>query len=154
MRVARTITGLSAAATAATVLSPAPAVVLAAGGSTPSATASSLAAQSTSTGVRANCWYDSKSYQGAAEMQYWECRRTYGGKVQSSVKVRVRDTSQDRKCAYVDVRIGYQNADGSVKKTTKHWRRFHHTCTTGGWSSWKRSGWWNGDQAWEVVYAI
>jgi hypothetical protein len=80
-------------------------------------------------------------------MQYYECRRTYRGKTQSSITIRVGDTRTDGYC------VRGRGDIGNSKSTAGH-RVYVQDCTTGGWTAWKRSGWWNGNQGYEYVYRV
>ncbi|MEU2556437.1 hypothetical protein ABZ589_32960 [Streptomyces sp. NPDC013313] len=106
-------------------------------------TTSSLAAPLTTRSQ--NCWYGGTHTTGGAKMQYYECRRTYQGRIQSSIKIRVIDTTNDGMCAFGRGDIGNS-------KTSAYPRVFARSCTTGAWSAWEISGWWNGNQGYEYVY--
>lgn len=123
-------------------------IVLAATGA---ALASGLAVAPTATAAQAtpstsqSCWYGGTHTTTGGRIQYYECRRSYGGRTQSSVKIRVEDTRTDGYCVRGDGRIGNSSATAG--------RRVRVTeCSTGSWTSWHASGWWNGSQAYEYVY--
>lgn len=94
-----------------------------------------------------SCWYGGTHKITGGRMQYYECRRTYKGKTQSSIKIRVGDTRTDGYC------VRGRGDIGNSKKTAGH-RVYVQDCSTGGWTAWKRSGWWNGKQGYEYVYRV
>ncbi|MFE2499482.1 hypothetical protein [Streptomyces scopuliridis] len=100
------------------------------------------------TSASQNCWYGGTHTINGGKMQYHECRRTYMGRTQSSIKIRVQDTRTDGYCVRGRGDIGNSASTAG--------RRVYVTdCTTNSsWSAWKQSGWWNGNQGYEYVYRV
>jgi hypothetical protein len=92
-----------------------------------------------------SCWSGGTHTTGGAKMQYNECRRTYNGRTQTSITIRVEDTKTDGMCGWARGEIGNTQSSAYTRVTAR-------SCTTGGWSAWTRSGWWNGTQGYEYVY--
>lgn len=122
--------------------------------------AGAAAAPSASAASYQQCWYGgthTAEHGGGAQMQYYECRRgTERKSQQSSIKIRVIDTrDHDGKCGRAYGKVGYTWVDrkGKEHPYDVHLRVRVESCTTGHWSAWKRSGWWNGNQGFETVVA-
>ncbi|GAA4142543.1 hypothetical protein [Actinomadura keratinilytica] len=107
----------------------------------------SRAGSSSAAALRQNCWQGRPVSIRGARMEYQECRRDYGGTQQTAIRIRVKDTRRDGKCAVARGDIGY-----TWDQSTVHPRVRVVSCRTGRWSAWVRSGWWNGNQGYEYVY--
>jgi hypothetical protein len=94
-----------------------------------------------------SCWYGGTHTTTGGRMQYYECRRNYQGRIQSSIKMRVEDTRTDGYCVRGDGRIGNSPRTAGLRLRVTD-------CSTGTWTSWRISGWWNGLQAYEYVYRV
>ncbi|MEV6028763.1 hypothetical protein [Streptomyces sp. NPDC052036] len=113
----------------------------------PATSASASAPEAARVTMSQNCWSGGTHSTGGATMQYYECRRTHGGKVQTSISIRVKDTKNDGMCGMARGEIGNDAHSAYPRVHAK-------SCKTGGWSAWTRSGWWNGHQGYEYVYVV
>lgn len=87
------------------------------------------------------CWSNGIRTK-TARLAYTECRRVYNGRTQSSIGMRVLTLGP--LCAYGVGKIGDSpRTAGTRVKVSK--------CIPGVWSSWKISGWWNGNDAYEYL---
>lgn len=91
------------------------------------------------------CWTHSAVYQSAAKMYYHECRLWSGGKEYSSATVQVSDIKTDGKCARAEAWVVGHKSSSLVKVSD---------CSKDGrYSAAKRTGWWTGKDARELVWA-